>query len=104
MSSIVRVHLIERAVRDMVVDMHESAGISYSDWVDYSFGRGLLRTIAAVDPKRPPPDHLPLCLRCRCGNCAANIGFRDRGLFGSPAIPGDQHQPASEPPEPTEVS
>lgn len=93
MCTIVRQHLIERAIADMVRDLHQACGLSYSDWVDYSFNRGMLRTIASVDVKVNNPHHLPACLRCRCGNCRENLDIRDRCFAWSPSFPSGERQP-----------
>lgn len=92
MSTLVRQHLIVRAISDMVLDLYESCGLTYSDFVDFSFNRGMLRTIASIDPKAQHPDHLPACLRCRCGSCLTNVEVKSRCFSWRPSFSGGQHQ------------
>lgn len=90
-SSILKHHYIGRALKDAVMDLHESHGITFSDFVDFSFSKGMLRTIASVNPARDSAGHLSLCLRCSCGNCAENIQIRE-SIARYTAQPGRQHQ------------
>lgn len=76
----------------MVLDLYESCGLTYSDFVDFSFNRGMLRTIAAIDPKAQHPNHLPACLRCRCGACSINVEVKSRCFSWRPRFPGRERQ------------
>lgn len=95
MANVLKQHIIARAITDMVLDAFESHGLTYTDWVDYSFNRGMLRTVASVDVHKPPGSHLPNCLRCRCGNCAANLEVRDRVFAWSSPVAGHQREQAA---------
>lgn len=95
MSTLVRQHLIARAITDMVLDLYEACGLTYSDFVDFSFNRGMLRTIASIDPKVNHPNHLPACLRCRCQRCPENVEVKSRCFSWRSPFSGGQRQSTS---------
>lgn len=96
MSTLVRQHLIARAITDMVLDLYESCGLTYSDFVDFSFNRGMLRTIASIDPRAQHPNHMSPCLRCRCGHCSTKLEVKSRCFSGRPSFSGVERESTSD--------